>query len=158
MRFNSRPSTPLVHFCALLAKMLMKDILILVRLIYFLGSGIEIRYRGGQRDYYILPIILFFSEIDIQIYIGNIIFLLCNSLKWEFLIYFVSYYLFFENLVCLIVIANCIFSQTTDDGLHLSTPLFRQRYSSSLGKYGAEITYFKQGDERKLLYFGNWSG
>jgi len=46
--------------------------------------------------------------------------------------------------------------QVTEDGIRLSTPLFRQRYSKALAKYGAEITYFDGNNRTSFVYFGNW--
>jgi len=51
-----------------------------------------------------------------------------------------------------------LLSEATDDGLHLATPLFRQRHTSSLGKYGAELTFFRGEEPVRVLYYGNWCG
>ena len=48
------------------------------------------------------------------------------------------------------------FLQVSDDGLRLSTPLFRQRYTPSLAKYGVEITFFDGLELVSFLYYGNW--
>ncbi|KAF2364607.1 Phospholipase A2 domain [Trinorchestia longiramus] len=49
-------------------------------------------------------------------------------------------------------------SETTGDGLRLGTPLFRRRFTPSLGKYGAELTFFDGPTRSSYLYYGNWCG
>ncbi|XP_018011789.1 uncharacterized protein LOC108669015 [Hyalella azteca] len=49
-------------------------------------------------------------------------------------------------------------SETSSDGLRLATPLFRRRFSPSLGKYGTELTFYAGTAPTSCIYYGNWWG